>query len=188
MKTAERVTRIWWFFLIVLAVQFLPPLTSRPIDPAETYSVIATILSNSLVSTLKPVWPVFQVLPVLLVISLVVWRNRAARAFSLYAGLSYVVFAFVQNMAFGQSFGSGVITSNIVMFLALAGFWFWEARVRVNDFRNFRPPMVRWLVVPAAFFAFWMPIDWQTRGPLFDPLLLFTSGSGLAFCMMTPVY
>jgi Na+(H+)/acetate symporter ActP len=72
------------------------------------------------------------------------------------------------------------------MFLIVAGFWAWEAVVLKNDYTFRKLPIWRYWVVPLAVLAFWYP---SSKGrPDFNPVNLITSGSGLAFCLMTPVY
>ena len=42
--------------------------------------------------------------------------------------------------------------------------------------------------MPLAFFAFWMPLNYETLRPDFNLLNIIANDAGLAFCMMTPVY
>jgi hypothetical protein len=67
-------------------------------------------------------------------------------------------------------------------------FWFWEAFVNKNDFTPQKPPTMRYWVAPLAFLAFWYPLNLETMKPDFSLMQFFTNVSGLAFCMMTPVY
>jgi hypothetical protein len=52
-------------------------------------------------------------------------------------------------------------------------------------------PAWRWLLLPLALLAFWLPMEWDGSRVIFhfDPVLLLTSPDyGLAYCFMTPVF
>ena len=115
-------------------------------------------------------------------------RNRVTRLFSIYVAITYVLFAFLQSIAFTEKYGLGIITINLIMFLVVAAFWFWEAILRKNDFTPGKRPAWKYWVIPLAFLAFWYPLNPCTGMPDFNPIYLLTNMSGLTFCMMTPVY
>ena len=97
-----------------------------------------------------------------------------------------MLFTIGQSIAVTDKYGVSICTINFVMFLIVAGFWAWEALVLQNDYTLRKLPIWRYWVVPLAVLAFWYP---ASKGrPDFNPVYLFTSGSGLAFCLMTPVY
>jgi hypothetical protein len=185
----ERITRRWWFFLSVFLIQFIPPYTSQRYDPVETGTVVQAILGQAIVYSWENWYPLFKIIPIILIIGLILYGEKSSRIFSVYAGLTYVLVAFLQSIASTEEYGWGVLISNLLMFLFVALFWFWEATAGENDwsrpgkrsFRNY------WAVLPALF-AFWGPINMKTMAPDFDPVYILTSGTGLAFCMMTPIY
>lgn len=188
-ESLERITRRWWFVLAIILVQFIPPYASQRYDPAETATVVQTILSRAAVSSWESWYPLFKIIPIILIIGLIVRGEKSSRIFSIYAGLTYLLFAFLQSIAVTERYGLGVIICNLLMFLFVAVLWFWEAAAGENDFS---PPGKRslgnyWALLP-AFFAFWGPINPKTMAPDFNPVYILTSGAGLAFCMMTPVY
>ena len=123
-----------------------------------------------------------------LIILIIVFRNRFRRLFSIYVAFSYILFALVQNIAVTEKYGLSICTINLIMFLAVAGFWIWEAIVLQNDFSPAKIPIWRYWIVPLALLAFWAPSNPRTGVPDFNPAYLFTNGAGIAFCMMTPVY
>ncbi|NLJ25065.1 MAG: hypothetical protein GX354_06540 [Firmicutes bacterium] len=184
-----RLTHRWWFFLAVLLVQFIPPYTSQRYNPIDTGAVIQLILGQALVYSWESWYPLFKIIPLILIIGIILYGNMSSRIFSLYAGITYLLFAFLQSITLTEEYGWGVIISNLLMFLFVALFWFWEAMAGENDFSR---PGERslgnyWALLP-AFLAFWGPINMKTMVPDFNPAYILTSGSGLAFCMMTPVY
>lgn len=170
-------------------LQFVPPYASKGFDRAETGWITGEILSRSIVYDCSILYPIFKVIPVLLVLCIVVLKgNRVLRVFSLYVGATYVLFAILQNVALTAKYGLAILTINVVMFLLVATFWFWEALVQKNDFAPRKTSFRKYYVVPFAFVAFWYPANPTTLMPDFNPAYLLTNVAGLTFCMMTPVY
>jgi hypothetical protein len=182
----ERITRRWWFFLLFVLIQFFPPYASKAYKIEDWGEVIQHALGNAIVYRHSEIYPVFQIIAILFVVGILILRNKLARVFGIYVAISYVLFAIGQSIAFTDKYGLSICTINFVMFLIVAGFWAWEAAVLKNDYTFRKLPIWRYWVVPLAVLAFWYP---ASKGrPDFNPVLLFTSGSGLAFCLMTPVY
>jgi hypothetical protein len=186
----ELLTRKWWFYLLFVLLQFVPPYASKGFKSAETGMVTSEILSRSLAYSYPSAFPIFKIIPMIFVISLVFLKNAVRRPFSVYVGIAYVLFAFLQNIAVTEKYGLGIITINLVMFCLVAAFWFWEAIIQKNDFTPRKQPVWKYWVIPAAFLAFWYPgsISGASIIPDFNPAYILTNVAGLTFCMMTPVY
>lgn len=184
----ELITRKWWFFLIFILIQFIPPYASKGFEISEIGMVTGEVLSHSLVYDFPTFYLIFKILPLALLICIILLGNRAARIFNLYVAIAYLLFAFLQNIAFTEKYGLAIITTNIVMFLLVALFWFWEALVQKSDFTSPTKSPKKYWIISLAFVAFWYPINPETMGPDFNILYLFTNEAGLTFCMMTPVY
>ncbi|UCE99231.1 MAG: hypothetical protein JSV82_08700 [Planctomycetota bacterium] len=186
----ERITRKWWFFLLFVLLQFtVPPYASKGYNfPDEWAEVIKHALRNPIVYSYSELYPIFKVIPIILVIGIIVFRNKVSRLFSIYVSLSYVLFAFGQSIGVTEKYGLVICTLNLTMFLIVAGFWIWEAIVLQNDFVPAKLFIWRYWVVPLAFLAFWYPINLRTGRPDFNPIYLFTNIAGMAFCTMTPFY
>ena len=188
-NTLEAKTRRWWFFVGLIALQFLiVPFASKNFDLSKWGDIIGYTFGHALFYACKPAFPVVQVIAIAVFLLLPALRNKVRVLLALHAGLSYVLFAVVQNVAIAPKYGLSIVTINIVMFLLVAATWFWEAAVQRNDFSPRSQPFWKYLVIPPAVFAFWLPVSWETGGPDFNPVNLVTSGSALTFCMMTPVY
>jgi hypothetical protein len=184
----ERITRKWWFFLLFILLQFVtPPYASKGYKfPQEWGDVVYHALGNAIVYSHSQLYPIFKVIPIILLIGIIIFRNKAARLFCTFVSISYALFAFGQSIAVTEKYGVAICTLNIIMFLAVAVFWAWEAVVLQSDFTPRKLPVWRYWVVPLAILAFWGPAN---RGrPDFNPAYLLTNSTGLAFCMMTPVY
>jgi len=118
---------------------------------------------------------------------LFLFRNKLRTVFSLFVAVPYLVFYSVQLIGFNHpKFGTVFHLGGFVMIAIISMSWLIEVFQKKNDYSkiSFRP--VHLLLIPAAFFAFWLPE--QNNLPHFDPLLILTSGGGLALCMMLPVY
>jgi len=188
-RRLESITLKWWFFLLLILVNiFLPPYVSRGFEWSEIGIITGTILSNALVYTYTALYPIFKIVPILLVASIIFLRNRVTRLFSLYAAITYVLFAFLQSIAVTEEYGLGIITVNVVMFGTVAAFWLWEALAQRNDFAPQKRSAWKYSMIPFAVLAFWYPLNPTTMMPDFNPIYLLANVAGLAFCLMTPVY
>jgi hypothetical protein len=184
----ERITRRSWFYLIILLLQVIPPYASKGFGPEEFGLVIGETLTNCYVFDVSPWYPLFKILPIVLVLLVILVGNRVSRVFSIYAAITYALVAVLQSVGVSETYGFGIILNNLIMFLMVAAFWVWEAVVNKNDFSPRKIPPWKYWVVPLAFLAFWYPANPSTRLPDFNPVLFFTNEAGLTFCMMTPLF
>ena len=185
----ESFTRGRWFILLFIVLEcVIPPYASSGYQMDEIGIVIGHILSHALVGSLIFLSPIFKILPIVLIISVILLGNRVKRHFNVYVAISYILFAFLQSISITEELGLGIIISNFIMFLMVAAIWLWDAVAQKNDFAPREIPLWRWWVVPLALLAFWYPVNLETLMPDFNPIYLLTSPAGLAFCMMTPVY
>jgi len=184
----ELITRKWWFFLFFILIQFILPYASKGFEISEIGVVTGEVLSHSLVYNIPSFYLIFKILPLVLVIGIIFFRNRVTRIFNIYVVSAYCLFAFLQNIAFTERYGLAIITINIVMFLLVALFWIWEAAIQKNDFSSPTKLSKKYWIIPLAFIAFLYPINTETMGPDFNILYILTNEAGLTFCMMTPVY
>ncbi len=184
----EKAVWKWWFYLVFVLIQFLPTYAAKGFDPRDMGEVISTVLSNAVITSLDIVYPLFKLIPMLLIVLIIFRKKGVGRWFNLYAGLSYLLFAVLQHIAVTEEYGFSIVTSNLVMLLVVAAFWFWDAAAQKNEFVPIPQPKWRYWVIPLALIAFWYPLNPATLLPDFNPIYLITNGAGLAFCMMTPVY
>ena len=185
----ERITRRWWFFGLFVLIQFIPPYASKGYKfPDEWGDVIMHALRYAFIYSYPRLFPIFKIIPIILIIGIIVFRNKVTRIFNVYVAFSYVLFAFGQGIAVTKKYGLAICTINIVIFLVVAAFWAWEVIVAQNDFKPAKIPIWRYWVVPLLLLAFWYPLDFRTARLELNPVHLFTNVAGVAFCMMTPVY
>ena len=190
----EYITRRWWFFLLFIIMQVTtPPYASHGYKfPDEWSDVVTKIISSPIILTYANSHPVlkitFKIIPIILIVSIIIFKNKAARLFNIYVCIAYIIFAFGQSVAVTEKYGAAVCTLILVMFLIVAAFWAIEAVLVKNNFTPTRQSIWKyWVIVPAVL-AFWYPLNPQTGRPDFNPAYLFTNAAGLAFCTMTPLY
>jgi hypothetical protein len=184
----EYLTKKWWFYLIIIAIVFfLPPITSVPFNPWNSAEVVSAILMNA---QLPFMWlaPIFHLATLLLVVVLRRMKAGAGRIFYVYLGLSYLLFAFVDNIAQTTLYGLGIVVSNVALMGFVGLLWFWAAfKYRKNfEFEPKRIPSWKYWLLPLAVLAFWAPANELGQMDL-SPVLFLTSAYGIAFCMTTPV-
>ena len=181
-------TRKIWFFILFILISLTPPITKEGYSIKETGIVIFHILRSAFIKDLSPVYPVFKIIPTILIIALILFKNRVRRIFNLYAGVSYFLFSIVQGVGITHKYGFGIVTGNVIGMLIVSMCWFWETLIDKGDLTPSKISPLKYWVAPLAFLAFWYPVNPETLKPDFNPVYLFVNSTGLAFCTMTPIY
>ena len=96
-KKLEMMTKKWWFFLLFLFIQFIPPFVSKGYDISKTGEIIGNILDNAVISSLDFLYPIFKIIPILLISSIFLFKDSTKNLFNVYVAISYVLFAFLQS-------------------------------------------------------------------------------------------
>ncbi len=190
-KTLELITRKWWFVIVFILLDILiPPIATKGYDPSKMGEIIPYIIGHSLFTSdsLYLLYPIFKILPTILVFALIFLGNRVSRIFSFYVGINYILFAVLQYISISDTYGFAIVSGNFILTLVVALSWFWELAVNRNDFSLRNISLIRLWVVPLAFLAFWFPLNFGSMKPDFNLSYIFTNSVGLAFCNMTPVY
>jgi len=180
----------WWYYLIFVAlvVVTLPlNITSKNWSLGDQMIIVKEILRNSLLREVRFANLPIQLITILIILLLIVLRNRVARLFCIYAGITFFFQAVLQNVALTDKYGLMIGTVNVIMFPLVGLAWFLEARTGKTDF-SFRPKsLLSFWAVPLALFAFWAPNS-LAHFLKFDLKWLVTSGTTFGFCLMVPVY
>ena len=142
MEKLEKASTQWWFFVILLTAQsVLVPVVSRNFDPKNIQQMVYTTLSHAPQGHLGGFNILFQSLSLLMFVLLFVFKNKVRTLFNGYVALSYLAFAFIQNMAVTERYGFSVVTVNLVMFLFVAYVWIRET---LNPKNTFDLSNLRW--------------------------------------------
>ena len=188
MEKLKGYTKKWWFFaLLLLAQSVLMPIVSRNFEPQDIDRMVIVTLGNAPQGHLGNLNIVFQSLSLLMFILLFVFKNRVRTLFNAYVSVSYLTFAFIQNIAVTEQYGFSVVTVNLVMFLFVAYVWIRETLHPENNynFSGFKWKYA-WMIV-LALFAYWCPFTHQGQ-PDLNPLHFFTNNTATAFCLTTPAF
>lgn len=185
----ERFCTSWKFFLMLVVLQFIvPPIASNGFEYQEIGTIILRTLSKALIQHFYPYAFVFQAITLLFLLAVMIGRKKTSRWFTLYVTCSYLLYAVIQNIAITSQYGFSMVTMNVVMMLLVAYVWLRDCWKGENEytFTNLNGKTA-WLVL-VALFCLWWPMNIKTGAPDFNPLYLFTGGSAMAFCPMTPVF
>ena len=188
MEKLENASRKWWFFVILLVAQsVLLPIVSRNFDPQNVSNMVSVTLGNAVQNNLGNLNILFQSLSLLMLVLLIVFKNKVRTLFNAYVALSYTAFVFIQNIAVTELYGFSVVTVNFAMFLFVAYVWIRELFNPKNnyDFSNFHWKYI-WMII-FALFAYLCPftshgeMDWNLAH-------FFTRNTATAFCLTTPLF
>jgi hypothetical protein len=180
--------RRWWFLGLLFLPQLLPPYASNGYDLTEWGVVNAFIITHPIKIPFSHYFPIFQVIPLVLLVLAFVFKQKVARLLSVYAGIFFLLVAVLQSISVSKLFGTAICTANLVTFGLLGFLWLRDAVHPQNSLNLRKDAVLRYWPLVLALLAFWEPVNPRTLLPDFNPMYLFTSGSGLSFCMATPLY
>jgi len=177
-----------WLLVLVLGLLFVPPYVSSGYRLLQIPSITAFIVTHAIKHNLSAIYPVFNLLAISGMIAALAGGQRWAPALAVYATLTYILSAIIQNVSISSEYGVAISISNLSLILLVAAAWLWEVLFPENDFSQ-RPPLKRaFPLLTLAILAIWQPVNPGTMLPDFHLGLLLTSGSSLTFCMMTTVF
>lgn len=180
----------WWYYLIIVAlvVVTLPlNITSKNWSLGNQMVIVKEILSHSLLRYVRFANLPIQLMTILVIMLLIVLKNRVARLFCIYAGMTFFFQAVLQNVGITETYGLMIGTVNVIMFPLVGLAWFLEAKTGKTDFGFCSKRLSSYWAVPLALFAFWAPNSFA-HFLKFDLKWLVTSGTTFGFCLMVPVY
>ena len=186
----DRFLLSWKFIVWMIVLQFiLFPVATKGFQWESVGNLVFYTLEHAFIQNMYPYAWIFQILAIVMLSLLAFRKDRVSRWFMLYAGCCYVLYAIVQNVAMTDKYGFSMVTVNVVMMLLLAFLWLrevWRGSSRFT-FCNLNWKTV-WMI-PVAFFCLWWPMDMAHGAiPDYSLVYLFTGGSAMAFCPMTPIF
>lgn len=186
----EKIILSRWFMITIFIMAFiLPPYADKGFTPENIGNIINTTLSNSFVRDLLPYSTLFQIIVLILFVGLIIYKNKFGKLFTLFVGLSYLMYAIVQNIAITENFGLSMVLSNIILCILTSFVWLRDTWINKNNytFKNFNKNNF-WLIL-VAIFCFWWPMDFSGM-PNFNPIYFFTGqvAQSIQFCPMTPIF
>ncbi len=187
-ETLLRAIRQWWFLPILLLPQLIPPFASQGYRIMEWPAVNQYIITHPVKVDLSAFYPIFKIVPLLLMVGLFSGIKPVSRLFYTWVALVFGLAAILQSVSVSSKLGWAICTGNLVMFLILALLWGKEA-LKPSVSLTFRQNLIhRWWLLLLALVAFWFPVNPQTMKPDFNPMYMILSGAGLSFCLSTPLF
>jgi hypothetical protein len=186
-ETLSRLSGRWWLYVLLCVFFFVPSYAAKGYDPRQSSALVEAVLRHPLISVLSPVYILLKLVPVLLMVLVVLFRNRFRTAFHGYVALLLLAIALFQNSASTERYGLAIILGNVVLMTIVALAWFWEAVARKGDYSRAEPSPWKWPFFALAFFAFWFPVNSATVTPDFKAVYLVANESMATYCMATPV-
>ena len=177
----------FYVLLYVLGFLVLVPYASKGYSWPEMWDVIKeVVVYNAIIYKLVDLaWPsvLLHVLALTLITAVVIWGEKAAKAFDVYVFVIYLIIAIGQGIGFSERYGLIVLTGNVVLTLLVALSWGWECLVGRNRFRRKFLNFKRLWLAPLAFWVYWAPPE-----PFkLDPSYLLVGYFGVSYCFTTPV-
>ncbi len=184
----RKLSKKWWFYLILFIILFLPSIATEGLDPRNTSDFVVTIFKHSFANSISPIYPVIQSVIIVCIALLFIFKGKVTRIFSIMVATNYLLIAVVDNVAITEKYGLGIILGNALAFLIISVLWIWEVFVNKNTFDRRNKSIPIYIFIVLASFSFLSPADANTLLPSINVLTLFTSGSGVWFCFVTPLY
>jgi len=183
----ERVTRVWWVYVILLLLFFIPAYSSTGYDPRQSADLIESVLRNPLIHAVSPAYAILKLLSIVVILLLIVFGNRLRWLFNSYISLLLIAVAIFQNTARTDAYGLTIIISNVVYMIIVALFWIRSLLAGADDYSVPDAALWKWPAFVLAFFAFLYPVDEIAVTPDFNPLYLVSNASMVTGCMVLPV-
>jgi hypothetical protein len=184
----ESLTAKWWFLSLMATAQLLPPYSSkgRPFDGG--WSAAAALALHNPIFSPVGYYPLFKLIPLLVLILLFSLPRIGNRLLAVYAALNCVGIVAHQTIGITEAYGIVINTVGVLMFGLIAAVWAWDA-VAGRTFINLAgKPWPRYWPIAAGLLALWYPLDSQTLLPNFHWRQNIANGAGLAFCTTIPFY
>jgi hypothetical protein len=171
----------WWFYLLLVIFFFIPIYATKGYDYSNINAVILDLLKASS-ETYKVAAPFFHIATLIIVVLLIIFKNKVRQVFNIYVCIIFFFFAFSQGVFFTDKYGVAIMGSYVIIFSIIGIYWIWEIIVKQNDFSLPKIPFWKYWVVPFVILSFWSPVELEFR-----PIYLLTSDYGIAFCFTAPV-
>lgn len=182
----QKLSSKWWFYLLLFLIPlFIPPYTSKPMAYEQVGELMATVIREAL-EPYNWLAPAFHLATIVLLILLWKFNIKILRYFYAYLAVNLVFMALAQNITVNEKFGFVIIFNNLLHILLTGILWIPAVLRRPNEPMSIELEKWRFWATPLAILAFWAPMNGLGQ-PELNPMLLLTSGYGLAFCFTAPV-
>jgi hypothetical protein len=178
-----------WFKIILAVLIFIPSITERPYDTANTSDVIAKVLAHPLAASVDSLLPIAKLLLLAAVIVSFFKITFSTQIFLGYYAFILLVVGIFQNMANTDTYGFTWLVGNTLVIIIVLIYCIYDivkqkSVIKIEYINKKR----LWVFVPMAL-AFLMPysVDAQNVVQPSLTLAIFTNESGVTYCMITPI-
>lgn len=179
----------WKFFVLLVLLQFvLVAVSTRNFNFEGIGGLISYTLGHAFIMDMNQYAVYFQLLMILALIGVIVWKEKFSRYFTGMVGCFYLLYAVIQNMAMTEQYGFSMVTVNVAMMGFVAIVWLRAAWKGDNVFSFDNISRKTGWMISVALFCLWWPMNMKTVLPDFSLHYLWDSGSAMGFCPMTPVF
>lgn len=119
-------TRRWWFYLIIFLIFLIPPYVSNGYQGTDRINLGISMLSKDL-GSLTSIQPIFRIIPIILIITLIFLKNKVNRIFSIQAAFGENIVGFQKPKPWKY------------LFIPLAIFVFWFSINSITLKPDFNP-------------------------------------------------
>lgn len=96
----------WKFFLLLVLLQFLlMPVATKGFKFEAAGDLIFYTLGHAFIMDMYAYAVYFQIVMILALVAVIVWRGKFGRCFMAIAGCFYLLYAVIQNMAVTEQYG-----------------------------------------------------------------------------------
>lgn len=178
-----------WFKILLTLLVLIPGYSQMPYKPADTTSVIASVLARPLIVSIPWLLPVFKLLLLCITITPFVFREKSEKAVIGYYAVILAIVGVLQNMTQTETYGFIWLTGNTLIEFAVLGFCVYDLIKGKSEIQRKFFNKRRYWIIPLMLLALLMPYTVSDAGaviPAFTPNVLYNE-AGVTYCMITPV-
>lgn len=159
----------WKFFSLLVVLQFiLMPVATKGFKFEAAGDIVFYTLQHAFIMDMYSYSFYFQLVMILALIAVVVWKGKFSRVFTAITGCFYLLYAVIQNMAVTEQHGFSMVTVNVAMIGFVALVWLWAAWKGNNEFSFDNVTWKTGWTIPVALFCLWWPMSLKTALPDFQ--------------------
>lgn len=162
----------WWYCILLM------PVATKDFRFEAAGDIVFYTLQHAFIMDMYSYSFYFQVVMILALIAVVVWKGKFSRVFTAITGCFYLLYAVIQNMAVTEQHGFSMVTVNVVMIGFVALVWLCAAWKGNNEFSFDNVTWKTGWTIPVALFCLWWPMSLKRHCRIFSCII----------CMMAVLY
>ncbi len=181
-RRLDALTQKWWLYLLFFGLVFIPPISTEVGMNLPSRIGMDVTAASGQYNTLRWIITLFFII---LMIMLLILKNRIVRVFSLFTAINFSLVALLQNTAVLENYGRVFILGLMIPELIVSLTWYWEAWANETDFNEHTFSKKKSWIIILALIAFIFPLGIFPGQPEAN---IINSPVMLAMCLTTPIY